>query len=134
MEIGDFPYCCKAFILYNFPSDKHKTPQWGNIDEPYKYWTEQEIEDRISIDLTHYLESNNEHEEYMYIAAISRAQMIAKKVFEDAGFKQFGTTVNEGSYDGEVWYYSKLVQNDVWGEEEEDPYYDDDEYVEDEDE
>jgi hypothetical protein len=133
MEIDDFPWCCKAFILYNFPSDNHKTANWGN-GRPHKYWTPEEIEAKIRSDLNDYLGSNSEHEEYMYIAAISRAQLIAKKVFEGAGFTQFGTTINEGSYDGEVWYYSKLVQNDIWGEDAEDSYYNEDEYADDEEE
>ena len=134
MEIDDFPYCCKAFILYNFPSDRYYTEEWITKERVYKYWTPEEIEDKISKDLANHLESYTEYEEYMCIAAISAGQMIAKRVFEGAGFTQFGTTVNEGSYDGQVWYYSKLVQNDVWGTDAEDPYYDEDEYVEDEDE
>jgi hypothetical protein len=122
MEIDDFPYCCKAFILYSFPNDHYRTQQ--KSDGNYRYWTPEEIEAKISGDLADHLGNYTEYEEYMYIAAISAGQMIAKRVFERAGFTQFGTTVNEGSYDGQVWYYSKLVQNDIWDGQEEDSYYD----------
>lgn len=123
IKVDDFPYCCKSFILKNFPYDKESKFFYEATNPVYKYYTKEEIEASIKKDLDSFFcrAYNWEYEEYCIIAAVTQYQSYAKSILEEFGFTVFNTTRNPDSDDEVVYFMSKLAKNgeDFTTEEEE---------------
>ena len=129
LRVNEFPWCCKAYILYGFMTDNYVYEDYNSYPIKKIAFSEDEIYNITRQEVLRNIKNNQDYREMMFIASVTIKQSIAEKVLREIGFTPFGTTYNEGSYDEEVRFFSYVSVNEDWQEEdaeEDEEYYDED--------